>query len=298
MYPDYFIEYPNRNSELPFYMKRKLQRTTPLHRHDFVELTLVLGGHGTEVINGAQHRMMPGTMVMLLPYQVHQISSDPDDPLDLFICNFALDLMTELGDKEPALPDVLLGGGLQERGPYVRLENDSFDDMRRCFFSLWKEYNAEEPFRSILLKAQLYCVLAQFARSHLTEAAFRPGPFAEAGSPPSGKRAIWPVISFIYQHYLEPLTLDGLSERFQLHPSSLSEWIHTQYGIHFTRFLHELRVRHACSLLLSTDMPIAEVAEESGFGSYSSFVRIFQKTKGLSPRAYRLARSTGALQRE
>jgi AraC-like DNA-binding protein len=290
VYPEYLFEYPNMNSSFPFYMKRKLQWKTPVHRHDFVELTLVLDGKGSETINGAAHDMIPGTMVLLLPYQVHEIAADPNCPLDLFICNFPMDVITELCDKEICLRDFLLGTGIHDRRAFVRLEGPVFDEMQQCFTSLLKEYENPQPFKPIMSKAHLQRALTQFARSNLESQ-----PELQAiptGNPKlsSSTRSIWPVINYIHEHYLEPLSLSSLSEQFRLHPSTLSEMFVRQYGIHFTDFLHELRVRHACSLLLATELSIAEIAEESGFGSYSSLVRIFHKTKGVSPREYQTAR--------
>jgi AraC-like DNA-binding protein len=275
-------------------MKRKLQWKTSVHRHDFVELTLVLGGSGSETINGSSHEMIPGTMVLLLPYQVHEIVSDPNSPLDLYICNFGMDVITDIDDQESGLRDFLLENGVNERRAFVRLEGTIFDEMQLCFSSLLKEYENSNPFKSVMLKAHLQKALAQFARSNLAALSDSPAVLTDQTRIQPNKRSIWPVIHYIHEHYLEPLMLRSISERFGLHPSTLSEMIVHQYGIHFTDFLHELRVRHACSLLLATEMPIAEIAEESGFGSYSSFVRIFHKTKGLSPREYRATRHSSS----
>ncbi|WP_282940041.1 AraC family transcriptional regulator [Paenibacillus sp. RC67] len=291
MYPEYLFEYPNMNSSFPFYMKRKLQWKTPSHRHDFVELTLVLNGQGTETINGATHDMLPGTMVLLLPYQVHEIVSHPNDPLELYICNFPLDVILELGELDTGLHDILLGSAVEARTTFLHLDDSLFDEIRQCFHSIWNEYKKPMPFTKIMLKVNLQRVLTQFARSRLQADPDRTThPSSQTST--AQTRSIWPIIGYIHEHYLEPLSLTDLSERFGIHPSSLSEMFTRQYGIHFIDLLHELRVRHACSLLHATEMQIADIAEESGFGSYSSFVRIFHKTKGVSPKMYRVSYRT------
>lgn len=292
MYPEYLFEYPNMNASFPFFMKRKLQLKTPSHRHDFVELTLVLNGQGTETINGATHDMLPGIIVLLLPYQVHEIVSDPNDPLDLYICNFPLDVILELGELDAGLHDILLGNAADARNTFVYFEGCLFDEMRQIFTSLWNEYEKPMPFATVMLKANLQRVLTRFARSSL-QAVTNISTCTSSQISISKSRSIWPIIRYIHEHYLEPLHLTDLSERFGIHPSSLSELFTRQYGIHFIDLLHELRVRHACSLLHATEMQIADIAEESGFGSYSSFARIFQKTKGASPKEYRISHRTG-----
>ncbi|ULL14872.1 AraC family transcriptional regulator [Paenibacillus sp. H1-7] len=291
MYPDYLFEYPNMDSSFPFFMKRKLQWKTPSHRHDFVELTLVLNGRGTETINGVTHNMLPGIMVLLLPFQVHDIVSDPNNPLELYICNFPLDVIFELGKMDSHLHDILLGNAAETRNTFIHMQDCLFDEMRQSFNSMWNEYEKPMPFSTVMLKMNLQRVLTQFARYSL-QAVQNMAPPAQSRIPASKIRSIWPIIGYIHEHYLESLTLTDLSDRFGIHPSSLSEMVTRQYGIHFIDLLHELRVRHACSLLHATEMQITDIAEESGFGSYSSFARIFHKTKGISPKEYRISHCT------
>ncbi len=52
-------------------------------------------------------------------------------------------------------------------------------------------------------------------------------------------------------------------------------------------YLMRMRIMHACSLLLNTQMPITEVALQSGFYDHSDFARQFQRLMGLSASAYR-----------
>ncbi|MCU6711924.1 AraC family transcriptional regulator [Paenibacillus sp. J5C_2022] len=257
---------------------------TPAHRHDFVELTLVVSGKGMETINGEAHEMLPGTFVLLLPYQVHEIVSHPNHPLDLYICNFSLDLLSELDDKEWGLHEYVLRNRMSEQRAFVQLKGSRFEEIRQCFSELLHEYDNDHPFKSMVLKAHLMRAIAQYARSNLSQ---WPSSSERSLKGATNARSIWSIIHYIHKHYQDKLTLVSLSEQFRLPPSTLSEMFIQQYGIHFTDFLHELRVRHACALLRATDMPIADVAEESGFGSYSSFVRVFHKTKGLSPKDYR-----------
>ncbi|MFL5313363.1 MAG: helix-turn-helix domain-containing protein [Myxococcales bacterium] len=44
----------------------------------------------------------------------------------------------------------------------------------------------------------------------------------------------------------------------------------------------------AARLLLTTALPVTEVALEAGFGDLSNFIRTFRRAAGRSPRAFRL----------
>lgn len=58
-------------------------------------------------------------------------------------------------------------------------------------------------------------------------------------------------------------------------------------------YLMRMRVIKACELLASTNMPITEVALESGFYDHSDFSRQFRKHMGQAPTAYRRAKRGG-----
>ena len=48
-------------------------------------------------------------------------------------------------------------------------------------------------------------------------------------------------------------------------------------------YLNQYRIRAACKLLLSTEMPISEVARLTGFATASTFNRQFAAVIGMSP---------------
>lgn len=283
MYPQYLFEYPNMDTDFPFYMKQKRYTSVPPHRHDFIELSFVLEGTGSEFINGAEHVMLPGTLVLLLPYQIHQYRAQSGDSLLMYICNFNMELLTEGAESGWGLRDLILGRDNQQAA-YVQLEGDDYAEGKRIWDNLYKEYGGTLPWKPILLKALLLEALTLFARAS--------GIASKQSRPLDGKankktKSLWPLVQYVHNHYLEPLTLTMLSERFQIHPAHLSKLFGEQYGIHFVDFLHELRIRHACSLLITSDMPITQVAFESGFSSYPTFSRVFLRIKGITPREYR-----------
>ncbi|MDZ4714654.1 MAG: AraC family transcriptional regulator [Cytophagales bacterium] len=55
----------------------------------------------------------------------------------------------------------------------------------------------------------------------------------------------------------------------------------------YINFLNEVRISHACQLLIHTDKPIEQVCYQSGFSNVSNFNRIFKKTTQKSPLGFR-----------
>jgi YesN/AraC family two-component response regulator len=99
--------------------------------------------------------------------------------------------------------------------------------------------------------------------------------------------SVWKVIQYIHTHYREDLTLSGLAERFGFSVPYLSELFKRAVGLNFVTFVHEVRLRQACGLLISTEMSVLDIALESGYGSYNTFARIFKESKGMTPASYR-----------
>jgi transcriptional regulator GlxA family with amidase domain len=52
-------------------------------------------------------------------------------------------------------------------------------------------------------------------------------------------------------------------------------------------FVMQLRIRHAATLLTTTDLSIETIATRSGFTSASYFSRTFRRVRGTSPREFR-----------
>ncbi len=281
MYPQYLFEYPNIDSDFPFHMKKKWYTSVPSHRHDFIEFSLVLAGKGKERINGIEHDMRPGTIVLLLPYQIHEYRADIDEKLLMYICNFDMKLITAGPESAWGLHDLFLGLGSSQPA-YIQLQGEAYEECLRLWERIYKEHNSSLPWKPIMLKALLLEALSLFVRSRDSHETTR----SEKQTSVSSK-SIWSIVQYVYDHYLEPLSLTSLAERFHIHPTQLSTHFGESFGIHFVDFLHELRIRHACSLLISSDLPISQVAYESGFSSYPTFSRTFLRIKGLTPSEYR-----------
>lgn len=112
--------------------------------------------------------------------------------------------------------------------------------------------------------------------------------YRQAGSQHQpGNRTFMAIRSFIDEHYLEELSIPSLAKQFSVNGNYISQLFKRVTGSTFTEYLTQLRMKHACEILLKTDLPISEVAENSGYTDYFYFSRIFKRTQGITPSAYR-----------
>lgn len=82
-------------------------------------------------------------------------------------------------------------------------------------------------------------------------------------------------------------TIDELSRRFLINPSSLKEMFKAVYGKSLAAHIKEHRMELASELLRDTCMSVAEIAERVGYENQSKFSAEFKKSVGCLPTEYR-----------
>lgn len=88
--------------------------------------------------------------------------------------------------------------------------------------------------------------------------------------------------------YLVPtLKISDVARQIGSNRTYVSNWFNRNRQSTFFSYVNQLRIKHACGLLITTDMPLEAVAQESGFNSKSSFYRIFKNLKRCTPNEYR-----------
>ena len=101
------------------------------------------------------------------------------------------------------------------------------------------------------------------------------------------ERTITGITRYLQEHLAEELSLSVLAEQFHLNPQYISQLFKSEIGVGFLTYLTNIRMEKAKKLLLSTALSIAEVAEQSGYGDYRVFTKVFKKTEGVTPSQYR-----------
>lgn len=89
------------------------------------------------------------------------------------------------------------------------------------------------------------------------------------------------------------LTIADVAAECKLTPSHFARSFRRSTGVAPHEFLSQLRIDEAKRLMLSTKLPLADIALICGFGDQSYFTRVFSRSVGASPGAWRRARSEG-----
>lgn len=267
-----------RQGQPRFYVGMSTVRSSRLHYHEFGELSLFVEGNGSELINGVRHRIQPGTVSLVLPSHMHVIDSDPEYPLRKYSVCFDMRLVFGLGDDDD-FSSLLYGVGT-EYPSFVDLDEMQMEQMKGIMEQLINEYvQLDPPGWRHMVRAKLTEALLLFVRNG------NRGTQEEDVEDTSGQ--LWPILHYIHTHHEHHLTLDDLCQVFDLTASHISRLLKKHTGQGFVEYLHRLRIESAVALLRHTQLPITDIAYESGFESLNTFGRVFRKMKGMSPRQYR-----------
>lgn len=101
------------------------------------------------------------------------------------------------------------------------------------------------------------------------------------------ERTITGITRYLQEYLAEDLSLSVLAEEFHLNPQYISQLFKNEIGVSFLAYLTNIRMEKAKKLLLSTSLSITVVADQSGYGDYRVFTKVFKKSEGITPSQYR-----------
>ena len=91
------------------------------------------------------------------------------------------------------------------------------------------------------------------------------------------------AVHYISENYGQELSLTMLAEIFAMSESHFSRQFKMFTGFGVNEYISTLRVKNAEKLLVTTKLPITEIAQNCGFNSSSYFAAVFKKVRGMSP---------------
>ena len=95
------------------------------------------------------------------------------------------------------------------------------------------------------------------------------------------------VNEYISTQFMKRITIDSLSDRFDIPTSTLKRCFKGVYGTTIHHYLKECRINAAKRLLQESDQSILEIANTVGYENSSKFTSAFKEATGVTPSAYR-----------
>lgn len=156
------------------------------------------------------------------------------------------------------------------QGCQNRAKVDSDQDMRKILFNLDSSYMYQ--FRSLdEIRIYIQEILDEVCRKSERNVSL-----------------VGQIKEYVEEHYQEEITLNVIAqEQFFMNPSYLSRIFKETTGMAFSKYLTEVRMTHAKSLLKNTRFRVNDIAGYVGYNDVSYFIQTFKKIMGLTPEQYR-----------
>ena len=256
-------------------VKRSFQ--IPVHWHDEFEIIYVKSGFLTVSISGENYIGKPGDAFVVSPGNLHFMGSQTGN-VDYFTFLFPLKYISFRTDD--ILDDKLLE---PSNSGHLIISPEIEDTVKEQCEQLVEIYGVkkEESQSKITAQIKTKIIHLQFILE-----LWKKGFIVENDT--SGKNTVEKeMVSYIQQNFTGKILLKEFGEQFHLSEKYISRYFKEHFHITISQYVTYLRLEHAKQLLQDTDIPVTEVAMQSGYQNVSYFIRSFKKTYGMSPLKYR-----------
>lgn len=162
---------------------------------------------------------------------------------------------------------------------YKKIDPVVFNRILDLLRELKEEDVVHKPFRSQIQRT----VITQIAVILFRALQFKRNESSMAAS----KARMLEIKEYIDGHFSEEINLNVLSEKFFLHPSTISKEFNRCCGYNLNKYINTVRVCEAASMLESNDDTVTEIAQRCGYDSVNTFLRQFKSIMEVSPLQYR-----------
>lgn len=256
---------------------------TPWHYHPEYELVLVVKSSGMRTVGDHNEHFTDGDLVFLGPNLPHSYQNDSiyyqDDSslkAEAIVIHFKEDF---LGKDFFNLPEMIQVVQLFNKAKYgIKITGNT----RQQISDIMLQMHTVNGHKRIL---QLLSILEILSTSDEIELLTNPG-FVQQHLVSYDDR-ITKVHEYIMKNFQKDISLAEVAEIANMSIPSFCRLFKSSTRKAFSNFVNEIRVGHACRLLLEDRESIAQICYKSGFNNMSNFNRQFKRLKERSPLQYR-----------
>jgi AraC-like DNA-binding protein len=253
------------------------------HYHPELELIYILSGSGVRFIGDNVNNFSEGEVILLgenLPHtwrcKEEYYQNDPDLYVEAIVIQFLPDC---LGKEIFNLPEAYLVPKLFEK---ARKGMNIKGKAREQLIELMqKSVHASHLERLILLLSIIKVLTETDEYTSIASA------HAFYKSNESETLRLNKVCTYTLSNYKKEITLEEIAGISNLSVTSFCRYFKMMTKKTYFDFLVEIRISHACRMLVEDKYPIGIICFESGFNNVSNFYRHFKKVTGMKPFEYK-----------
>lgn len=247
-----------------------------LHGHQHFLMTLITRGRGIQTLNGVDIPFQADDLFLLSPVDFHHNTVAEGESFDYYRVCFSYELLEArlsslfAPDKLPLHLHLSKNTAALATELFARLAEESENGQERA---------GHKTYLQALVEQLLIVVLRELPASQVSQP-----------STPVNR-----ALGYLHAHFHEQISVGDAAAFAGYTPNYFNYCFRNRMGIPFGEYLRNMRLAYAENLLRASNMPVTEIAFESGFGSLSHFSRSFRETYGCAPQEYRRKLQDNAL---
>ena len=274
MYKTFFTPYTNLYFESGQVVARDMRYS---HYHDTYEIYLQTSESRKILFNGYSYTLQPGDLCFLMPFEIHQTLSLNENDYGRYVLNFSdKELNVLLSKSEHSILFSKLSSNIYHLTP------NQYEWMLCIFQSMQHSYEKTGFLSDKLISAHLIQIL-YILKDCATETPQKHLSVESSDIKPE----ILTAIDYINQNYQNDINLDEVAESVHMSKYYFCRLFSNTLGIGFLEYLNNVRLTKVHQMLVETNLPIRQIAKETGFHSTTHLSRIFSTRYGNTPTDFR-----------
>jgi AraC-like DNA-binding protein len=252
------------------------------HYHPEVELIHFKRGNGTQFIGDSIKRFKSGDLILIGAHLPHYWRFDDEYfgehhklQADSRVAHFRENFW---GDTFLNLPEnVKIKSVLEKARRGIQITGKPKQEIAELMEKL---VHADGPERIFLLMKALVVIANSTQLNQLSSIGFKYD-FVE-----SENDRINDIYEYSLKNFRQKIQLEEIATVANISPNSFCRYFKSRTRKTYSQFMIEIRVGHACKLLIDNKVSIKQVCYESGFNNFTGFYKYFKQITGKSPLNY------------
>ncbi len=270
---DLKYEITNQSGNIPIRLWLHQVNYVNRHWHDSIEILFVLKGNVEVFVQQQAYELVESDLIVINTKELHSLSGKGENLV------LALQIPMEYIVKQfPGFNKLTLNC---KSFLYADNQREVFDRIRHSLAKIMNSYIKE----AYGYEVEIGSLVLEFL--HYLISNFREDVIADEYSD-KHKNRLLSILNKIKDNYNKPITLQEIAESEYLSVSYLSKFFNEHIGMSFPRYVNTVRLEKVVETLITTDIPIIDIALRHGFPNEKSLYKLFKEVYGITPRQYRL----------
>lgn len=227
----------------------------PLHKHNYNEMIYIYEGEVVHNINNESYNLVPGSLVLLTPNDVHSFIS-----------------VNTFSAVNICFTDRTNVSALSYQTPVAFLNEQCRIEMETLLYLAEQELNFNDPISDTIADHCIDWMLLLFQRNNTSQLRVDSN---------------WNMLICKITENYSTITLEEAAGIIGVSVSHFCRSFKKDFSVTFHNYINEIRIQQAKKLLLYSEDSISLIAEKVGYQNDCRFYSNFKKVAGMTPKEYR-----------